>query len=57
MKLTFWGADKVVTGSMHHIETGGKNGSDRLAGLGTDDEGTHAAGFESSVAVLPGEGQ
>ena len=25
MKLTFWGADKVVTGSMHHIETGGKN--------------------------------
>jgi len=25
MKLTFWGADKVVTGSMHHIETGGQN--------------------------------
>ena len=25
MKLTFWGADKVVTGSMHHIETGDKN--------------------------------
>ncbi len=25
MKLTFWGADKVVTGSMHHIETAGQN--------------------------------
>ena len=25
MKLTFWGADKVVTGSMHHVETGGQN--------------------------------
>ncbi len=24
MKLTFWGAAKTVTGSMHHIETGGK---------------------------------
>ncbi len=24
MKLTFWGAAKTVTGSMHHLETGGK---------------------------------
>jgi metallo-beta-lactamase family protein len=24
MKLTFWGAAKTVTGSMHHIEAGGK---------------------------------
>jgi len=24
MKLTFWGADKTVTGSMHHVETGGQ---------------------------------
>ena len=24
MKLTFWGADKTVTGSMHHVETGGR---------------------------------
>jgi len=24
MKLTFWGAARTVTGSMHHIETGGK---------------------------------
>jgi metallo-beta-lactamase family protein len=25
MKLTFWGAAKVVTGSMHHLNVGGKN--------------------------------
>ena len=24
MKLTFWGANKTVTGSMHHVETGGR---------------------------------
>jgi metallo-beta-lactamase family protein len=24
MKLTFWGAARTVTGSMHHVETGGK---------------------------------
>ena len=24
MKLTFWGADKTVTGSMHHVETGSR---------------------------------
>jgi len=24
MKLTFWGAAKTVTGSMHHVETGGR---------------------------------
>ena len=24
MKLTFWGADQTVTGSMHHVETGGQ---------------------------------
>jgi metallo-beta-lactamase family protein len=24
MKITFWGAAKTVTGSMHHVETGGK---------------------------------
>src|SRR5579862_5740739 len=24
MKLTFWGAAKTVTGSTHHVETGGK---------------------------------
>ena len=24
MKLTFWGASKTVTGSMHHVETGGR---------------------------------
>src|SRR5579871_261199 len=24
MKLTFWGAAQTVTGSMHHVETGGK---------------------------------
>ena len=24
MKLTFWGAAKTVTGSMHRVETGGK---------------------------------
>jgi len=24
MKLTFWGASKTVTGSMHHVETGGQ---------------------------------
>lgn len=24
MKLTFWGANKAVTGSMHHVETGGR---------------------------------
>jgi metallo-beta-lactamase family protein len=24
MKLTFWGADQTVTGSMHHVETGGR---------------------------------
>src|SRR6202035_5484846 len=25
MKITFWGAARTVTGSMHHVETGGKN--------------------------------
>lgn len=25
MKLTFWGAARVVTGSMHHLEVGGSN--------------------------------
>ena len=24
MKLTFWGASKTVTGSMHHVETAGR---------------------------------
>ena len=24
MKITFWGAARTVTGSMHHVETGGK---------------------------------
>ncbi len=24
MKLTFWGAARTVTGSMHHFETGGQ---------------------------------
>src|SRR5262245_34743264 len=24
MQITFWGAARTVTGSMHHVETGGK---------------------------------
>ena len=51
------GVGKQRGGSRLAIETGGEDGGDRLARLGAEREGAHAAGFEPGVAILAGQGE